>query len=193
MELVLKSDWLFVMDNLLTSEECKELINMADPTMNDSTTVGIVIDGYRTSSNTYISKEMDNKVIQAINLITEGLTELPIENQEDICIVKYLEGEEYKQHHDYMADNLTDEGKIEMERGGDRIFTVMFYLNDDFKEGGTLFVTPNLEIRPKTGRCVIWKNYIEGKPNRNSMHAGLPVKDGIKYIGVKWVRQNKFI
>ena len=193
MELVIKSDWLYVMDNVLTPEECKELIKMAEPSMNKSSTVGKVIDGYRTSSNTYITKEMDNKLIQAINLITEGLTELPTENQEDICIVKYLEGEEYKQHCDYMAGNLTEEGKAEMARGGDRLFSVMFYLNDDFEEGGTLFVQPNIEVKPKTGRCVIWKNYLDGKPNAKSMHAGLPVKEGIKYIGVKWVRPNKFI
>jgi|TARA_R100000908_G_scaffold64518_2_gene48783 prolyl 4-hydroxylase len=193
MELVIKSDWLYVMDNVLTSEECKELIEIAEPTLEDSTTVGTVIKGYRTSSNTYISKEIDNKVIQATNLITQVLTELPTENQEDMCIVKYREGEEYKKHRDYMVDNQTEEGKAEMARGGDRAFTVMFYLNDDFEEGGTLFVTPNIEVKPKTGRCVIWKNYIDGKPNTKSMHAGLPIKKGIKYIGVKWVRQNKFI
>ena len=193
MELIIKSDWLYVMDNVLTSEQCKELIEMAAPTMNDSTTVGTVIEGYRTSSNTYLSKDMDNKLIQAINLITEVLTELPTENQEDICIVKYLEGEEYKKHCDFMAGNQTEEGKAEMDRGGDRVFTVMFYLNDDFEEGGTLFVTPNIEVKPKTGRCVIWKNYLDGKPNQKSMHAGLPVKEGIKYIGVKWIRENKFV
>ena len=166
---------------------------MAAPTMYDSTTVGPDIKGYRTSSNTYLSKDMDNKLIQAINLITEVLTELPTENQEDICIVKYLEGEEYKKHCDYMDGNQTEEGKAEMDRGGDRVFTVMFYLNDDFEEGGTLFVTPNIEVKPKTGRCVIWKNYLGGKPNTQSMHAGLPVKEGIKYIGVKWIRKNKFV
>ena len=193
MELVIKSDWLYVMDNVLTSEECKELIEMANPAMEDSDTVGPDIKGYRTSSNTYIPKNTDNKLIQAINLITEGLTELPTENQEDICVVKYLEGEEYKKHCDFMAGNQTEEGKAEMARGGDRMFSVMFYLNDDFEEGGTLFVTPNIEVRPKTGRCVIWKNYLGGKPNAQSIHAGLPVKEGIKYIGVKWVRENKFV
>tara|TARA_R110001583_G_scaffold155567_1_gene307236 strand:- start:6429 stop:7010 length:582 start_codon:yes stop_codon:yes gene_type:complete len=193
MELVLKSDWLYVMDNVLTTEECEELISMGTPSMGDSSTVGKIIEGYRTSSNTYISKEIDNKMIQKINLVTEGLTELPTENQEDICVVKYLEGEEYKQHFDYMYGNQSEEGKAEMDRGGDRIFTVMFYLNDNFEGGGTLFVEPNIEVRPKTGRCVVWKNYLDGKPNTRSMHAGLPVDGGIKYIGVKWVRINKFI
>tara|TARA_R110001606_G_C15250684_1_gene637349 strand:- start:85 stop:666 length:582 start_codon:yes stop_codon:yes gene_type:complete len=193
MELVIKSDWLYVMDNVLTPEECKELIKMAEPEMESSSTVGKTIHGYRTSSNTYISKDNDNDLIQKINLVTEGLTELPIDNQEDICIVRYLEGEEYKKHCDYMADNQTDEGIAELERGGDRVFTVMIYLNDEFEEGGTLFITPNIEVRPKTGRCVIWRNYLNGKPNTNSMHAGLPVKNGEKHIGVKWVRQNKFV
>ena len=39
----------------------------------------------------------------------------------------------------------------------------MFYLNDNFEGGGTLFVEPNIEVRPKTGRCVVWKNLFRWK------------------------------
>ena len=192
MELVIKSDWLYVFDNVLTPEECKEIMDMAEDTMEKSRTVGEIIEGYRTSSNTFLDKNLETGIIQKTNLITQVLTELPLENQESICVVKYLKGEEYKQHYDYLIDDDSEEGKSELARGGDRLYTVMFYLNDDFEEGGTLFVEPNIEVRPKTGRCVIWKNYLEGKPNTLSQHAGLPIKEGIKYIGVKWVRQNEF-
>jgi prolyl 4-hydroxylase len=195
MELVLKSEWLYVIDNVLTPEECKEVIINADSIMEKSQTLGVEIRDYRTSSNAYIGKNTEIPALKKINLITEVLTELPLENQEDTCIVKYNEGEEYKVHQDHLDHgNYNDEGSNkELERGGDRLYSVMFYLNDDMEEGGTLFTSPGIEIRPKTGRCVVWKNYLNGEINRKSEHAGLPVKGGLKYIAVKWVRENKFL
>ena len=197
MELVLKSDWLYVLDNVLTPEECKEIIDYSNPYMQESETVGKDIENYRTSTNHFINRWVDKEFVKKINLVTEILTELPSENQEDICVVKYNKGQEYKVHHDFLDHGLSEdhqdqETKNELKRGGDRVYTVMFYLNDDILEGGTLFTDPNIEIRPKTGRCVVWKNYLDGKPNYKSQHAGLPVKEGIKYIAVKWVRRNEF-
>ena len=191
MELVIKSDWLYVMDSVLTPEECKEIIENGDPNMSKSETVGEEIKGYRTSSNTYVGNK-STPLMEKISLITEVLTEIPMKNQEDLCVVKYEEGEEYKPHHDYFTHQNHEEAREEESRGGDRVYTVMFYLNDDFEEGGTLFLEPNIEVRPKTGRCVIWKNYLDGKPNGKSFHAGLPIKTGVKYIGVKWIRKNEF-
>ena len=195
MELVLKSEWLYVMDNVLTPEECKEVIMTAESLMTKSETIGQEIKDYRTSSNAYISNNTEIPALKKINLITELLTELPSENQEDTCVVKYKEGEEYKVHQDHLDHghyNGEDSNK-ELERGGDRLYSVMFYLNDDMEEGGTLFTSPGIEIRPKTGRCVVWRNYVDGEVNNKSEHAGLPVKQGLKYIAVKWVRENKFI
>ena len=48
-------------------------------------------------------------------------------------------------------------------------------------------------IRPKKGRVILWKNYVDGEQNIMSEHAGMPVTKGKKYVGVKWVRENKFI
>jgi len=194
MELVLKSDWLYVMDNVLTPEECEEVIRTGESMMTKSTTVGIEINDYRTSSNAFINKDTEIPALQKINLITESLTELPLENQESTCIVKYNEGEEYKVHKDNLdhGGHNNEETNIELERGGDRLYSVMFYLNDDMEGGGTFFVAPGIEVRPKIGRCVVWKNYINGVVNNKSAHAGLPIEKGVKYIAVKWVRENKF-
>ena len=194
MDLVIKSNWLYVMDNVLTPEECEEVIKTADTLMGKSATLGVEIKGYRTSSNAYIEKDTQIPALQKINLITELLTELPSENQEQTCVVRYNKGEEYKTHYDYLdhGKNNYEDSKKELLRGGDRLYSVMFYLNDNMEEGGTVFTVPGIEIRPKTGRCVIWKNYVDGKINRDSEHAGLPVKEGLKYIAVKWVRENKF-
>jgi len=190
MELVLKTHWLYVLDNVLTDEECDELIKESETSMEKSGTVGEKIDGYRTSFNTFISKH--NKELNSIkemNLITQTLTETKLNQHEDVCIVRYEQGQEYKAHHDYFCKKTMSE---EWERGGDRIFSLLFFLNDDIEGGGTIFTNFNLEIRPKKGRLILWRNYLNGEQNKDSKHAGMPVVSGVKYVAVKWIREKKF-
>ena len=190
MELVLKTNWLYVMDNVLTDEECDELINESDVNMKKSGVVGEKREGYRTSFNTFISNDKELNSIKELNLITQTLTDTELETHESLCIVRYTEGQEYKAHHDYFCKETMSE---QLKRGGDRMFSLLFFLNDDFEGGGTIFTKMGLEIRPKKGRVILWKNYVDGEQNIMSEHAGMPVTKGKKYVGVKWVRENKFI
>tara|TARA_R110000765_G_scaffold282120_1_gene379308 strand:- start:208 stop:780 length:573 start_codon:yes stop_codon:yes gene_type:complete len=190
MELVLKTNWLYVMDNVLTDEECDELINESDVNMKKSGVVGEKREGYRTSFNTFISNDKELNSIKELNLITQTLTDTELETHESLCIVRYKEGQEYKAHHDYFHKETMSE---ELNRGGDRTFSLLFFLNDDFEGGGTLFTKMNLEIRPKKGRLILWKNYLDGEQNIMTEHAGMPVTKGKKYVGVKWIRENKFV
>ena len=190
MELVLKTHWLYVLDNVLTDQECDELIEESEKSMKKSGTVGKEIEGYRTSFNTFISKH--NKKLNSIkemNIISETLTDTKLEQHEDVCIVRYEKGQEYKAHHDYFCKKTMAN---EFVRGGDRLFSLLFFLNDDIEGGGTIFTHLNMEIRPKKGRLILWKNLIDGKQNQDSMHAGMPVVSGVKYVAVKWIREEKF-
>ena len=48
-------------------------------------------------------------------------------------------------------------------------------------------------IKPETGKVVIGENTLEdGSNDPNSLHAGLPVIAGTKYIGVIWIRGEKY-
>ena len=181
MELVLKTHWLYVLDNVLTDEECDELIKESETSMEKSGTVGEKIDGYKHN------KELNS--IKEMNLITQTLTETKLNQHEDVCIVRYEQGQEYKAHHDYFCKKTMSE---EWERGGDRIFSLLFFLNDDIEGGGTIFTNFNLEIRPKKGRLILWRNYLNGEQNKDSKHAGMPVVSGVKYVAVKWIREKKF-
>jgi prolyl 4-hydroxylase len=189
MELVLKTKWLYVMDNVLTDQECDELINESEESMYKSGTVGVERKNYRTSFNTFLSKTRDLDSIKETNLITQTLTDTDIETHESLCIIRYEEGQEYKAHHDYFCKETMSE---ELKRGGDRIFTLLFFLNDGFEGGGTIFTKLGLEIRPKKGRLILWRNYLDGEQNVMSKHAGMPVLKGKKYVAVKWIRENKF-
>jgi prolyl 4-hydroxylase len=179
-----------IIDNFLTKEECLELIDMGTKQMQKANTLGENIAGYRTADNSWIydSTPLTEKIKNYISKESG----LPVENQEEIHIVKYEIGGEYKPHHDYFHPN-TDYYEASMRDAGNRPFSFLIYLNHDYTGGETEFPNKRIKITPKQGRLLIWRNMNEdGTLDPDSYHAGLPVKTQTKYIAIVWVRENKF-
>lgn len=178
-------------ENFLTDDECNDLIKESSSHFFKTTTLGQVIEGYRVaegawlSNNLEIVKNLKNKVHQQCGV--------PIPNMEGTHIVKYEIGGEYKVHHDFFHVNETYyEG--EMKRGGQRIKTALVYLNEGFTGGETEFPQMSIKVNPKRGKLVLWDNtHPDGSPDYDSLHAGLPVISGTKYIAVIWMRQSNFL
>ena len=118
---------------------------------------------------------------------------------EATSVIRYNKGQEYKPHHDFFHPESAVYND-EIKRGGNRIATVLFYLNDDFDGGETIFPDSGVKIQPKLGRCIVWENMFQVQNfgelkqilNYDSLHAGLPVISGKKYIATKWIRENKY-
>lgn len=177
--------------NILSIDECNELIEMSKSTMVDATTLGENIKNYRTAQNNWVSDE--TLLTVKIKKIILEKTGLPIENQERIHIVKYDVGGEYKEHQDFFHPD-TSYYETQMTRGGQRIYSCLFYLNDDFEGGETYFPQIDYTVKPKIGKIVIWDNLNkDGTLNFKSLHAGLPVISNQKWICIVWVREQKFI
>ncbi len=187
--------WLFVFDNVLTKKECKNIIKVSNNHYISSRTSnykGInTKNSFRTSYNTERSwtsklKEKETKPLKILSTITSFLTGTDINNQEEVSIVRYNEGQYFKGHYDNFPIRLKNKMT---DNGGNRIWTAMFYLSDVEEGGGTYFFPSQLNINPKPGRLVLWKNIIENKPNKKSFHAGLPIIEGTKHIANIWVRE----
>jgi prolyl 4-hydroxylase len=179
-----------IIDDVLNEIECNQLIELGSKQLIEAKTLGKEIEGYRTAENSWIFEE--NELTEKIKNIVNKETGLPIENQENIHIVKYNIGGEYKSHHDFFHPN-TDYYESSMGNAGQRVYSCIFYLNDNFIGGGTEFTNKNIKINPKIGRLLIWRNlYESGKLDYDSMHAGLPVEEGEKWIAIVWVRENSF-
>jgi prolyl 4-hydroxylase len=178
--------------NILTSDQSKELIEIAEKSLTQMTTLGKQIDGYRTAEGTWLSKDLD--ITKTIMSIVSEYTNLPIDNMEDLHIVRYEIGGEYKQHHDFFFSNQDYYESVCTNRGGQRLKSTLFYLNDDFEGGETHFPKLNKMIKPEANKMIIWDNVNkDGSLDYDSLHAGLPVKSGVKYIGIIWIRENKFV
>ena len=101
---------------------------------------------------------------------------------------RYLPGQQFKPHNDWF---YTSEGYWpgEEARGGQRSWTAMAYLNAVDEGGATAFIELGIQIEPKPGVLLLWNNALpDGRPNEATLHAGLPVEAGAKYVITKWYR-----
>jgi len=181
--------------NFLTTEECDYIINSASPNMKKSKVIcegGVYCDNKssRTSSNTFIS---DNDPI--INKISQRISEkvgIGSNHFEKLQVVHYKGGEQYKPH----WDACVGEGRCDnfVANGGDRYATFILYLNDDFEEGETEFPHLNIKIKPEKGKGVLFYNLDDDNITykKSSMHAGLPPKNGEKWMCNKWIRVGEY-
>jgi prolyl 4-hydroxylase len=91
-------------------------------------------------------------------------------------------------HSDFLPTN-TPELRQEIERRGQRAVTLLVYLNDDYDGGATEFPRIGLRFRGKQGDALIFRNIdATGTPDYDSVHAGLPVERGEKWVLSQWMR-----
>lgn len=145
---------------------------------------------YRTADQ--VKLDTEDAMIRDITRAIAALTNIPAEHQEFPVLVRYLQGGEYKKHYDFF-NPAKEYAEKELAKGGQRSKTALIYLNDDFKGGCTHFPVIKKMVRPENGKLVLWDNtHPDGSPDIDSLHAGLPVKEGIKYIFITWIRERPF-
>ena len=176
--------------NFFNKHWCEFLIGLAQTKLKEAGTVGEQIDGYRVANSCWLGG-MDLPQLKEIKQQVSIITGFPVENQEELHVVQYDVGGEYKIHHDYFTKEVPDEN-TEMGASGNRTHSFLVYLNDDFEGGGTNFPQLNRTIQPELGKGICWLNTFKGVPVEESEHAGLPVTKGKKWILIVWVRENTF-
>jgi prolyl 4-hydroxylase len=183
-----------VIGNFLSDEECDGLIEGAKPRMARSLTVAVETGGEelnadRTSNGMFYARA-ENELIARIERRLAQLTRWPVENGEGLQILHYRPGAEYKPHYDYFEPNEPGTPTI-LKRGGQRVATIIMYLHEPTKGGGTTFPDVKLEVAPKRGHAVFF-SYDRPHPSTKSLHGGAPVIEGEKWIATKWLREGKF-
>ncbi len=184
--------FVFTRKGFLSAEECQSIIDKATSQLQKSTTLGLERSGYRTSSSTWLYAESLPVIVDKIEWLVDQITDLPRSHQETLQVVRYDIGEEYKTHEDFWHLN-TDYYEDQMARGGQRVWSIMIYLNPVSRGGDTRFTSIDLDIEAEPGKVLAWKNTIDGELNFDSSHAGMPVEEGEKWVAIKWVREKPFV
>jgi prolyl 4-hydroxylase len=66
----------------------------------------------------------------------------------------------------------------------------MIYLNEPEEGGATRFKSIGKTVQPETGKLLAWNNLLpDGRPNPATLHQGMKVRRGTKYVLTKWFRE----
>jgi prolyl 4-hydroxylase len=179
---------LYVVRNFLAPEECAALIALIDANRVPSPVVGTgTASSHRTSETCYLYP--GPAPVTAVEAKLDLLTGLEPRYGEALQGQRYAVGQEFKPHHDYF-DTAQAYWHDQVTMGGQRTWSAMTFLNEPEAGGRTNFPSLGVMIAPKAGNLVIWNNMDEfGAPNPASLHQGMPVEQGVKYVLTKWYRE----
>ncbi len=183
-----------VLGGLLSDAECDALIDAARPRLARSLTVqtatgGEEVNADRTSQGMFFDRG-ESALLKTIEARIARLVHWPVERGEGIQVLHYRPGAEYKPHYDYFDPDQPGTPTI-LKRGGQRVGTLVIYLNDPEAGGGTTFPDVGLEVAPRKGGAVFF-NYDRPHPATRSLHGGAPVLAGDKWVATKWLREGVF-
>ncbi|MCC9595803.1 MULTISPECIES: 2OG-Fe(II) oxygenase [Rubrivivax] len=184
-----------VFGGLLSEQECDELVALAQPRLLRSETVdnstgGSEVNAARTSDGMFFERG-ETPLIERIERRIAELVHWPVERGEGLQVLHYRPGAQYKPHHDFFDPAHPGTANI-LRRGGQRVGTVVIYLNTPAGGGATTFPEVGLEVQPIKGNAVFF-SYERPLASTRTLHGGAPVLDGEKWVATKWLREGVFV
>ena len=182
---------LFQRRDFLDPQLCQELITLIDAHRRPSTIADHNGDDYfRTSETCDLSA--DEPSVQALEQRLVALNGIDPAYGEPVQGQRYDIGQEFKAHTDYFAPDGADFAKF-CSVAGQRSWTFMIYLNDVEAGGATRFKAIGKTFQPETGKLLCWNNRKpDGSVNPNTLHHGMKVRKGVKYVITKWYREREW-
>ena len=183
-----------VFGGLLSDDECDELMAQARERLARSETVQTAtgaseVNEARTSEGMFFGRG-ETALCARLEARFAALLDWPLENGEGLQILRYGPGAEYKPHYDYFDPAQPGTPSI-LKRGGQRVASLVCYLNTPARGGATVFPDVNLDVAPIKGNAVFF-SYDRAHPMTRSLHGGAPVLEGEKWVATKWVREGRF-
>nr|QKY15043.1 prolyl 4-hydroxylase (P4H) [Polytomella parva] len=207
----------FLFHNFLTPAERSHIVKVAAPQMRRSTVSGphgeSVVDDIRTSYGTFLNR-LSDPIIEAVQRRISLWTQLPMDHQEDMQVLRYSINQTYRAH--------LDSGNHKGEPGPQfRLATFLLYLSDVEEGGETAFPSGhsewydesqeraahiaaaegkisdcakgNVAVKPRAGNGILFYSFHpNGTMDHNALHAGCPVIRGIKWSAPIWIHHDPF-
>jgi prolyl 4-hydroxylase len=186
-EVVNASPEIVLLRRFLAPEECRYLMNVAEPKLAPSTVVEpstgrLVPHPGRTSYSCSFESAEADLVISRINRRIGAATATRLEWGEPLVALRYTPGQEYKLHMDAIPGAVNQ-----------RTWTALLYLNDGYGGGDTAFPDLGVTVTGGAGDALLFRSLDdEGRPDTRSCHAGTPVTRGVKWLATRWIRQGPY-
>jgi prolyl 4-hydroxylase len=179
---------LFIVRQFLDPATCAALIRQIDARRRPSEVADDVgIANFRTSETCDL--DWRDPLVSEVDRKIAGLLGLPLDASEPIQGQRYAPGQEFKPHTDTFEPGGYD-FYLHTAETGQRTWTAMIYLNAPEDGGATRFKMIGKTVQPEAGKLLAWNNLLpDGRPNPATLHQGMKVRRGTKYILTKWFRE----
>lgn len=183
---------LYIGDNFLDTETCRRMCEKIDEGSYPSPLYDKdKFEGVRTSYSCNLN--VYDPLIAEVEMRIADLLGMDKAHGEPLQGQRYQEGQRFREHADFFYIDQPYWADYE-PHGGQRTWTAMIYLNEPESGGATRFKLLDFAVEPKLGRILAWNNMaLDGSPNPWTLHEGMPVERGTKYIVTKWYRERKFV
>lgn len=176
----------------LSPEECLYIQCLGGPQLQPSISVDpngqAQRNRIRTSHDFLFTPQSETVALKLLQMRMAAFAGLPLQNAEALVLLRYAPGQEYLPHRDYLPPShftaIKDGGS------GQRLRTVISYLNTPAEGGDTAFPLLGMQVAAVAGRILRFDSIQpDGRLNAASLHAGTPVKQGLKWICTLWLRE----
>lgn len=179
---------LYIVKGFLDAETCAGIVERIDSRRRPSTiTDDSGIPDFRTSETCDLDPA--DPLVAAVDWRICDLLGLDPALGEPVQGQRYAQGQEFRAHTDTFNPGGYD-FYVHTAEGGQRSWTAMLYLNVPEEGGATRFKTIGKTVQPELGKLLAWNNLAaDGSPNPATLHQGMKVRRGVKYVITKWFRQ----
>ena len=179
---------LFIVKHFLDAAHCRFLCDLIDAERRPSTIADANGDQYfRTSETCDLNPAIAE--VARLDALLSAWTGIDPAYGEPLQGQRYAVGQEFKSHTDYFEPTGVDFDKF-CSVSGNRTWTAMIYLNEPEAGGATRFKVIDKTVQPETGKLLAWNNRrADGTLNPATLHHGMKVRKGVKYVITKWYRE----
>ncbi|MGY1457125.1 2OG-Fe(II) oxygenase [Luteimonas sp. A534] len=183
-----------VFGSVLSDDECDALVAMGRERLRPSAvfnpdTGADEAHEARSSEGTFFRRG-ENALCARIERRLAALVDWPLENGEGLQLLRYGPGAQYKPHYDYFDPDRPG-AHVALSRGGQRVASIVMYLNTPVRGGATTFPDARFEVAAVKGNAVFFA-YDRPHPMTGSLHGGAPVGEGEKWVATKWLRVARY-
>ena len=191
---------IYYIDNFVKNQEIEYIINASKDKLKNAKVSFLEKDKNKYKKNTgrtnrsyWLNKQSNPIVLKLCKRIAREIN-CDWKKFENYQVIHYGIGEEYQYHYDAYDKRNLEKYNVFCGEKGNRLKTVLVYLNDVEEGGGTGFKNVGKGgtiINPEKGRMVVFENVNKNNEiYKRSLHAGLPVIKGEKWAFNLWLREN---
>jgi prolyl 4-hydroxylase len=189
-EILSEDPLIYIVRGFLSVHQCQYLRTVAQPWLAPAMIVHPIsgegmLDPIRRSQMMNFGPMFEDLIIQRINRRIAEISGTQLAFGEPLSVLHYRPGDEYRAHLDAFD---------QAEAGQQRTHTALIWLNDGFEGGETRFHDLDIDVRGNIGDLLVFRNVdADGKCDRRTRHAGLPVTSSEKWLASRWIRDGAFI